>query len=48
MKQGSIRGGIESVSGWEEWFKEKGYIYERTFSDEELAVMVNGKEFKMT
>lgn len=44
--EGSIKGGIESVSGWEEWFKEKGYIYERTFSDEELAAMVNGKEIR--
>lgn len=37
--EGSIKGGIESVSGWEEWFKEKGHIYERIFSDEELAAM---------
>lgn len=41
---GSIKGGMESVSGWEEWFQEKGYIYERIYSDEELAVMVNGKD----
>ena len=44
--EGSIKGGIESVSGWEEWFKEKGHIYERIFSDEELVAMVNGKELK--
>ena len=44
--EGVIKGGIESVSGWEEWFEEKGHIYERIFSDEELAVMVNGKEIK--
>lgn len=44
--EGSIKGGIESVSGWEEWFKEKGHNYERIYSDEELAVMVNGKESK--
>lgn len=37
--EGSIKGGIESVSGWEEWFQEKGHIYERIFSDEELAAM---------
>ncbi len=41
---GSIKGGMESVSGWEEWFQEKGYIYERIYSDEELAVMVNRKD----
>ena len=45
--EGSIKGGIESVSGWEEWFQEKGHTYERIFSDEELAAMVNGKEIKM-
>ncbi len=39
--EGSINGGIESVSGWEEWFRQKGYTYERVYSDEELAVMVN-------
>lgn len=44
--EGSIKGGIESVSGWEEWFQEKGHSYERIFSDEELAVMINGKEIK--
>ena len=33
--EGSIKGGIESVSGWEEWFQEKGHTYERIFSDEE-------------
>lgn len=44
--EGSIKGGIESVSGWEEWFKEKGHLYERIFSDEELAVMANGKDAK--
>ncbi len=44
--EGSIKGGIESVSGWEEWFKEKGHIYERIFSDEELATMVSGKGIK--
>lgn len=43
--EGSIKGGIESVSGWEEWFQEKGHIYERIFSDEELAAMVNEKDF---
>lgn len=43
---GVIRGGIESVSGWEEWFKDKGHNYERIYSDEELAVMINGKEVK--
>lgn len=26
--EGSIKGGIESVSGWEKWFKEKGHIYD--------------------
>lgn len=31
--EGSIKGGIESVSGWEEWFEEKEHIYERIFSD---------------
>ena len=41
---GSIKGGIESVSGWEEWFEEKGHIYERIFSDEELTAMINKKE----
>ncbi|MBD5453790.1 MAG: hypothetical protein HDR30_05665 [Lachnospiraceae bacterium] len=46
IKEGSIKGGIESVSGWEEWFQEKGHTYERIFSDEELAVMVNGKEIR--
>lgn len=35
--EGSIKGGIESVSGWEEWFQEKEHIYERIFSDEELS-----------
>lgn len=44
--EGSIKGGIESVSGWEEWFKEKGHLYERIFSDEELAVMANRKDVK--
>lgn len=44
--EGSIKGGIESVSGWEEWFQEKGHIYDRIFSDEELAVMVDEKENK--
>lgn len=44
--EGSIKGGIESVSGWEEWFKQKGYTYERVYSDEELAVRVNGKEIE--
>ncbi|MBD5490589.1 MAG: hypothetical protein HDR16_00250 [Lachnospiraceae bacterium] len=44
--EGSIKGGIESVSGWEEWFQEKGHTYERIFSDEELAAMVNGKEIR--
>lgn len=44
--EGSIKGGIESVSGWEAWFQGKGYIYERIFSDEELAVMANGKDVK--
>ncbi len=34
--EGSIKGGIESVSGWEEWFKEKRHNYERVLSDEEL------------
>lgn len=29
--EGSIKGGIESVSGWEEWFEEKEHIYERIF-----------------
>lgn len=42
--EGSIKGGLESVSGWEEWFEEKGHIYERIFSDEELAADVNGKD----
>lgn len=28
--EGSIKGGMESVSGWEEWFEEKGHFYERT------------------
>lgn len=42
--EGSIKGGIESVSGWEEWFEEKGHIYERIFSDEELTAMINKKE----
>lgn len=42
--EGSIKGGIESVSGWEEWFQEKEHIYERIFSDEELAAIANGKE----
>lgn len=46
IKEGSIKGGIESVSGWEEWFKEKGHLYERIFSDEELAVMANRKDVK--
>lgn len=41
--EGSIKGGIESVSGWEEWFEQKGYTYERVYSDEELAMMVSGK-----
>lgn len=41
--------GMESVSGWEKWFKEKGHLYERIFSDEELAVMAIGdKENKNT
>ena len=31
--EGSIKSGIESVSGWEEWFEEKEHIYERIFSD---------------
>ena len=44
--EGSIKGGIESVSGWEEWFQEKGHSYERIFSDEELAAMANGKEIR--
>lgn len=44
--EGSIKGGIESVSGWEEWFQEKEHIYERIFSDEELAAMVNEKKIK--
>lgn len=44
--EGSIKGGIESVSGWEEWFKEKGHLYERIFSDEELAVMASRKDVK--
>ena len=44
--KGVIKGGIESVSGWEEWFKEKGHNYERIYSDEELAVMANGKEIR--
>lgn len=39
--EGSIRGGIEAVSGWEEWFQKKGHNYERIFSDEELAAMAN-------
>lgn len=39
IKEGSIKGGMESVSGWEAWFEEKGHSYERIFSDEELAVM---------
>lgn len=42
--EGSIKGGMESVSGWEEWFEEKGHIYERIFSDEELTAMINKKE----
>lgn len=42
--EGSIKGGTESVSGWEEWFKEKGHIYERIFSDEEMTAMINKKE----
>ena len=46
IKEGSIKGGMESVSGWEAWFQGKGYIYERIFSDEELAVMANGKDVK--
>ncbi len=29
IKEGSIEGGMESVSGWEAWFQEKGYAYER-------------------
>lgn len=45
--EGSIKVGIESVSGWEKWFKEKGYIYKRVFSDEELAAMENGKVDKL-
>ena len=45
---GVIRDGIESVSGWEEWFKDKGHNYERIYSDEELAVMINGEERKRT
>ncbi|MBD5522564.1 MAG: hypothetical protein HDR03_15305 [Lachnospiraceae bacterium] len=39
--EGVIRDGIESVSGWEEWFKEKGYDYERIYSDEELKDLLN-------
>ncbi len=39
--EGSIRGSIEAVSGWEEWFQKKEHIYERIFSDEELAAMAN-------
>lgn len=46
IKEGSISGGMESVSGWEAWFQGNGYIYERIFSDEELAVMANGKDAK--
>lgn len=46
IKEGSIKGGMESVSGWEAWFQGKGYIYERIFSDEELAIMENGKDVK--
>ncbi len=46
IKEGGIKGGMESVSGWEAWFQEKGYVYERIFSDEELAVMANGKDAK--
>lgn len=46
MLDGVIKGGIESVSGWEEWFEEKGHNYERIYSDEELAAMANGKEIK--
>ena len=42
--EGSIKGGMEAVSGWEEWFEEKGHIYEKIFSDEELAAMTNKKE----
>ena len=41
--KGSIEGGIESVSGWEEWFQKKEYDYERIFSDEELAAMADRK-----
>lgn len=44
--EGSIKGGIESVSGWEEWFKEKGHPYERIFPDEELAIIANRKDAK--
>lgn len=30
--EGSIKGGMESVSGWEEWFKERGGIFTKEFS----------------
>lgn len=46
--EGSIKGGLESVSDWEEWFEEKGYTYERIFSDEELIIMANRKDSKNT
>lgn len=45
--EGSIKGGIESVSGWEEWFHGKGYIYEKIFRVKNWLLWQMGKRLRM-
>ena len=41
IQENAVEGGIENVSGWEDWFKGNGYDYERVLSDEELEQAAN-------